>query len=414
LTQAPPSFLLALGRSRPVIACFVLIALLVVAFSAVRFQAPQLLGLAKELTDFDAFHIAGTLAGQGRIADAYDAAAMMRAQHEISSTSSFMPWTYPPPFTLLVEGLARLPIGWSFVLFTLASFGFYAGVLRRIAGEWLVPVLIVLLPIVMLNLRTGQNGFLVAGLIGAFLIAWRENRPIAGLPLGLLIIKPHLAVGVGLMALLGRRWNVVGMAAGVVLAAAGLATWAFGFAVWADFLSAVQEAGAFLADGYYPMFRMSSVYATLLTLGLPSQAALAGHAAVALVAVGGLTWTALARVAFAHRAALVCVLSLFVSPYNYDYDLAILGIALAFVLPELAERASPAALGGLMALAWATGGYGIIANGFQPDAVAGDRLSEAGGFAAICLFLMPLCAASAWLLMRRTIGSDEALPHLPA
>lgn len=415
MTAPRPSVLHDIGRSRTILGCYLLLALLLVGFSAVRFQAPQLLGLEKSLTDFDAFHIAGTLAGQGRVADAYDAAAMMQAQKEISRTSSFMPWTYPPPFTLLVEGLARLPIGWSFALFAIATFGFYATVLRRIAGEWLMPVLIVLLPIVMLNLRTGQNGFLVAGLIGAFLIAWRDGRAIAGLPLGLLIIKPHLAVGVGLMALFGRRWDVVAIAAGVVAAAAGLATLAFGFAVWAQFLGAVREAGGFLAQGYYPMYRMSSVYATLLTLGLPSGAALAGHAAVAIGAVGGLAWVALDRIAYHHRAALICVLSLFVSPYNYDYDLAILGIALAFVLPELAARASGTALAGLVALAWATGGYGILANALQPDQVAGDRLAEAGGFAAVCLLLVPLCALSAWLLVRRpATGGGAALSHPPA
>lgn len=379
-----------------------LLATLVVSVSAIRFQAPQLFGLEKELTDYDAFHIAGTLAAQGRVADAYDAQTMRQVQADVSSTSSFMPWTYPPPFTLFVEALARLPIGWSFALFALASFGLYAAVLRRIAGAWLLPVLIALMPIVMLNLRTGQNGFLVAGLIGAFLLAWRDNKAIAGLPLGLLVIKPHLAVGVGLMALLGRRWDVVAIAAGVVVAACGLATLAFGFTVWSDFLGAVREAGEFLAAGYYPMYRMSSVYATLLTLGLPSAAALAGHAAVALVAVGLLAWTALARIAYHHRAALVCVLSLFVSPYNYDYDLAILGVALAFVLPDLANRISGAALGGLLALAWATGSYGIIVNAFQPDRVPSDRLSEAGGLAGVCLLLVPLCAICTWLLTRST------------
>lgn len=401
MTQVRPSFLLALGRSRPIIACYLLLALLLVGIAAVRFQAPELLGLAKELTDFDAFHIAGTLAGEGRVAEAYDASAMLKVQAEASPTSSFMPWTYPPPFTLLMDMLARLPVGAAYVLFALASAGLYVAVLRRIAREWCVPVLIVLLPIVMLNLRTGQNGFLVAGLIGAFLLAWRDKRVVAGLPLGLLIIKPHLAVGVGLMALFGRRWDVVAIAAGVVAAAAGLATFAYGFAVWAAFLGAVREAGAFLAQGYYPMYRMTSAYATLLTLGLPSSAAMAGHAAVALAAVGALVWTALARMEFARRAALICVLSLFVSPYNYDYDLAILGIALSFILPDLAARASGAALGGLLALAWVAGGYGIVLNAMEPGKSAGGLPGGAGVFAAAGVLLVMLCAATAWLLLRR-------------
>jgi hypothetical protein len=34
----------------------------------------------------------------------------------------------------------------------------------------------------------------------------------------------------------------------------------------------------------------------------------------------------------------------------------------------------------------------------QPDKVPGDQLAAAGGFAAAFLLLVPLCAASAWLV----------------
>ncbi|MCX9146069.1 glycosyltransferase family 87 protein [Erythrobacter sp. WG] len=409
MSRTGPSVAEAIGRSRLLLACYLVVAVLLVAISAVRFQSPEQFGLVKELTDFDAFHIAGRLAGEGRVADAYDAAAMLKVQAEASPIASFMPWTYPPPFTLLMDSLARLPVGAAYALFALASFGFYLAVLRRIAGEWLLPVLIALLPIVMLNLRTGQNGFLVAGLIGAFLLAWRDRRAVAGLPLGLLVIKPHLAVGVGLLALFGRRWDVVGIAAAVVLAAAGAATLAYGVGVWADFLGAVREAGAFLAGGYYPMYRMTSAYAALLTFGVPAEAAMIGHAAIALAAVLALAWAALARLGFAARAALICTLSLFVSPYSYDYDLAILGIALAFVLPDLAARTSGRALAGLLALAWATGGYGMIVNAMQPEAGAAGQAGAGGGLALAGLLLVTLCVATGWLLHRPRAGASDAL-----
>lgn len=395
----PPSLFDTLARSRLLLACLMLAAAVLMASAAVRFQAPEVLGAAKILTDFDAFHIAGMLAARGDVDAAYDAARMMDAQAELANVRSFMPYTYPPPFTLIADGLARLPIGTAYALFALAGFGLYLAVLRQIAGERMGLVLIALIPTLMLNLRTGQTGFLVAGLVGAFLLAWRANRTIAGLPLGLLIIKPHLAVGAGLLALFGRRWDVVALAAGVVIAAMGLATLAYGLEVWSAFLGAVREAGAFLAAGHYPMYRMSSAYAFLLTIGVPPGAALTAHFALAAAAAAALIWTALAQIAFAHRAALVCVLSLFISPYNYDYDLALLGIALAFVLPDLAARASGRALAGVLALAWATGGYGMAINTFAVEtAVSFESNAELAHLAATFPLLAALCGVTAWLI----------------
>lgn len=403
-----PSIVQIVGQSRLILGFFLLVSLALVAVSAISFQAPHLLGAEKYLTDFDAFHIAGTLAGEGRVADAYLASEMMKAQAESSGTSRFMPWTYPPPFTLLMDGFAALPIGVAYTLFILASFGFYLVILHRIAGPWVPAVFIALMPVILLNLRTGQNGFLVAGLIGAFLLAWRDGRTVAGLPLGLLIIKPHLAVGAGLLALLGRRWNVIALAAAVVLASLAMATYAYGFAVWADFLGAVREASDFLAKGQYPLVRMSSLYSSLRSAGLPASWAMAGHLTGALTTVGLLCWVALAKLEFRHRAALICVLSLFVSPYNYDYDLAMLGIGLAFIMPELADRVSARGMGALLAAAWITGGYGIAAQLWLPTSVVGTA-GEEGGMeqAFICPLLIALCLAIWWCVGSRARTSGE-------
>ena len=193
-----------IGRSRLLLLALIVLGVLLAVISSVRFQAPELLGQKKVLTDFDAFHLAGRLALEGRVSEAYHALSMFAAQMEIAGTAAFMPWTYPPPFTLAMQGLAGLPIGAAFLVFALGSFAFYIWVLRRIAGPWLPGVVMAVAPAILLNLRTGQNGFLIAGLIGAFLLAFRDNRRVAGVPLGLLIIKPHLAVAVGLIVL--RPW----------------------------------------------------------------------------------------------------------------------------------------------------------------------------------------------------------------
>lgn len=388
-----------IATSRTIFFAILATAILLVLVSAVRFQAPALVGAEKVLTDFDAFNIAGTLAANGRVEDAYHAETMLKAQREASGTQSFMPWTYPPPFTLLMDVLSHVPIGFAFALFSMLSFAFYLVVLRKIAGKWTPGVLMAIMPAIILNLRTGQNGFLIAGLIGAFLIAWRENRTIAGLPLGLLIIKPHLAVGVGLMALIGRRWGAIAVAAAVVIAALIASTVVYGLEIWSAFFGAVQEAGHFLSLGYYLLFRMNSAYAALYSFGLPAPIAMAGHVLVAFAAIGITVWACCSGMEFRFKAALVCITSLFVSPYNYDYDLAILGVALAFVIPDLVARSQGRELVYLLLLSWVTCGYGIgvqtVLEALKGGAVT-ENLGEFSCPAIIFPMLIVLFLVSAW------------------
>lgn len=178
-TVSPPR----LVTSRPMLAAILIVAALLAIVTAVLFQAPGLLGKEKVLTDFDAFHIAGMMAAHGQASSAYQASEMLAAQRAITGTSSFMPWTYPPPYTLLMEGLALLPVGAAYLLFVSASFLFYLAVLRRISGAYLPGVLIAIAPSILLIIRSGQNGFLTAGLIGAFLLSFRNKQgPTGGFP----------------------------------------------------------------------------------------------------------------------------------------------------------------------------------------------------------------------------------------
>lgn len=336
-----------------------LAALLLMTFSAVRFQAPHLVGQAKELTDFDTFHIAGTLAAQGMPAASYDPSALFAAQRAATGTDTLMPWTYPPPFLGLMELFALLPVGLGFALFAAASAALFLLVLRRIAADCLPGALIAVLPAVFINLRTGQNGLLIAGLIGACLLLHGRSLARAGFPLGLLVIKPHLAAGAGLLTLLDRRWPALALAAATTGALLIASTLAYGTQIWPAFMGSVRDAGTFLSQGQYPLHRMSSLYAFARSLGAPAPAALAIQAGGALAALLLLTIAWQKRIAPRHLAAAACMASLFFSPYGYDYDVAIAGIAAGFVLRDLMRLASSGELLALFGLSWWATGYGL-------------------------------------------------------
>jgi hypothetical protein len=392
-----------LATSRVLLIAIVAIAGLLAVSSSIMFQAPALIGAEKILTDFDAFYVAGTMTADGHAADTYEAAKTFAAQKKMTGDMSFMPWTYPPPYTALAGGLAFLPVGLSYFLFVSATLALYLWVLRRIAGRYLPGVLVAILPTLLLTVRTGQNGFLMGALVGLFLLAFIDKRRAAGLPLGLMVLKPHLAVGISLVALLGRRWHAMALATGVVATALLLSTLALGTRIWPAFLGGVREASDFLALGYYPLFRMTSIYASLRSFGISASLALTIHALGALAALACLVHAWRRERNPRALAATVCATSMFISPYSYDYDLAIFGVGIAFVLPEIVKRSANWELLGLLSLSWFATGYGLLWVVFFGDPSTGQYI---GLWALGSPALIVLVGASSFVLRRGDSGTE--------
>lgn len=402
---ARPLLLPKLATSSLLLKAVLTAAAMLLAFAAVIYQRQMPPGTERPVVDFHAFHVAGTLGLQGRAADSYDAEKMLRAEEAATGVKVFLPWTYPPPFTLFVTGLAALPVGLAYALFTGLTLALYVAVLHRIAGALMPGVMLAMTPIMLLTVLTGQNGFLTGALAGWFALALIARRPGAGVPLGLMVIKPHLAAGLALLTLIERRWQAVAIAAVTVSVALAAATLAFGPAIWAAFLESVRDSSVFLAQGRYPMFRMISPYAAAFRLGAGPGLALAIQGASALLAMGLLLFGWHRALPPRWLAACACTASLFVSPYAYDYDLGLLGVALAFILPDLLARTRAWEQVALLALFWAATGYGLVLaylpDGYAP-AVNGQTLS---------LMAPLLFALIAWVgvAVRRSIA-DADLP----
>jgi hypothetical protein len=58
--------------------------------------------------------------------------------------------------------------------------------------------------------------------------------------------------------------------------------------------------------------------------------------------------------------ALAAVMTLFVSPYNYDYDFACLGFAVSLILPELLPRMRIGETAIFYLLCWTGSGAGLL------------------------------------------------------
>lgn len=335
-----------------------------IVLTAVSIEWPVLLDNTKDLRDFDAFYVAGQMALDGRVDASYDAALVKEAQILHIQTYGaekpmvgFMPWTYPPIFTLILQPLSALPLWLSYVVFTASTLGLLLAVLRKISDHH-VGAMLLTFPILFVNLASGQNGYLTAALIGLFLVLYNRNKTLAGLPLGLMIIKPHLAVGISMASLLGRRWGAMALAAVTVIALIGITTAVYSFDVWGHFLQAVRDAKDFLASGRYPLVRMTSVYAMFRSFGMMPQWAFALHMVGCVIALAVLAFAWMRKLPARYFAAVVCLTSLFISPYNYDYDIIVLTVALAFILPDILARTRKSEQCLYFVLCWIVTGIG--------------------------------------------------------
>lgn len=351
----------------------------------------------RELADFDAFHIVAQHVWRGDLDQVYHFDALLKMQMEAAGgATGFMPWTYPPQYDLLLAPFAFLPVGVGYLLFTAATLALYFVTLRAIAGRNFAQVLVILFPAMAITIGCGQNGFLTGALIGLVCLNVERRQLLAGLALGAMVIKPHLAIAAGVYLLVTRRWIALGTAAAVVLASSLLCTLLFGWQIWFAWLGAIRESAGYLEQGFYPLFRMISTYAALYKAGLPASAAFWGQTAVAGLALFAVLLGAARGASPAFTLGAAVMVSVMISPYAYDYDLPMLGIGLALVLPDLARMASPRERSVIYGLILFAGAYGLLQSGrlavqFGQKANPDQHFAPAlGGFALMALLVLLL------------------------
>lgn len=306
-----------------------IIAYFVIFFKFFKLTHPP---LHYKLIDFDCFYLVGKLFWLGKLNDAYDMRAFIQHYLDLYATSSFMPWTYPPQFNLVTALLAKFSRPIAFVMFTAGSFTLYLLVLKRTADRYFSLLITLMFPCILLNAFTGQNGFLTAFLIGVFFYLYHHQRDQSGYILGLLVIKPHFALGIGLLVLMDRRWGVVVRALLVALLSSIFCTIVFGADIWQAFFLSLHQSKYFLDLGIYPMERMVSAYAMLKRMGVSSRWALGLHMIEAIIIVYSLFKVHRNIKDQKMRSAIFILGSLFISPYLYDYDLALMALVIGFSL----------------------------------------------------------------------------------
>jgi Glycosyltransferase family 87 len=290
-------------------------------------------------TDFITGWVAGVQALQGNITVLYDPVEFLKIQADLLGSQQFYypNWPYPPTFSLLMAPFSLLPYFWSFVTWVFLSLLACLVVVYLIVQRSPAVALVLASPFTAWNILPGQNGFLLASLLGGALF-FLEHQPIlAGIFIGCLTYKPQFGILLPVALLATKEWRAVASAVATVALLAGASIVAFGASAWEAFpRGLLQQFGVVLkAEGLpdaaanwgylqtvYGLIRYLHGGATLAWVG---QAFAASSAAT----IVWLVWRSPTR--YALKAATLSAAALLASPYAFAYDMAAVAIPVAFL-----------------------------------------------------------------------------------
>lgn len=276
--------------------------------------------------DFLSFWAAGRLAAGGHGAWAYDLNLHQATERLAVPIGGLLPFAYLPPFLIVVAPFGIAPFRISFALWVAVTAGAYALVVGRKDG-WPFAMSH---PSVLSNVMIGQNGFLTASLFSGGITLLSRRPWLGGAILGLLVIKPQLALLIPLALIAGREWKA--LAGGAMSASSALlvALALFGWDSYRGFVAALPTLTAALQQGRWSWSELASVYAFLRFFDAGERAALAAQAVVAIFAavlVCRAWW-----LKHDERGPILAAATVLTSPYLFTYDALLLAIPMLWLM----------------------------------------------------------------------------------
>lgn len=332
--------------------------------------------------DFVTFYSGSWMAQHGNILPIWSMPDLFAVENQLTGATNPVPWFYPPTFLLLMLPAALLPYLASLAIWVIGASSLWIASVRKattIKHSWW---LVLGFPGWWWCIMDGQNGVLTAAFAGFAAWAWSKDRRIlSGAFIGLLAIKPHLAIGLAIVLLAARAWRTIAAAAGTALAFLAVSVMVFGWQTIPAWITSMGDASANVQSGFLPWQNMPTVYASLRKGGLEHLPALGIHAVVALATVVVLWIIGKRAKDWRWMWAAGMVGGFIILPYGYDYDLVWLLLPILW----LAETRTSKPEKVILALAWVA-------------PLVGTDLAE---FGHTLQFTPLVLAAVLWMVWRR-------------
>jgi hypothetical protein len=278
--------------------------------------------------DFLSYWAAGKLTLGGHGASAYDIELHKAVELTAAPITGLIPFPYPPPFLFFVTPFGFVPFWIAFPAWILITGIIYVFAVRR----WVPLPYALAHPSVLSNSLIGQNAFLTSGIFigGTGLI---PRRPyVAGAILGLLVIKPQLAILLPVAMLAGREWKVIFAACISACALLILALITFGPAAYHGFFQILPFYAEAMRASRWPWGEIASTFAFFRKLGTAETPALVLHGIAALA--GTLATARAWWLRIDERVPVLASAAILIPPYILTYDALILVAPLTFLITQ--------------------------------------------------------------------------------
>jgi len=283
--------------------------------------------------DFVAFWAAGRLALSGHATAAYNVHLQHAAEAAVigHGYKTILGWSYPPPFLFIASGLALMPYLVALAVWCVGTLALYAAIVAAIYGRREAAVFACAAPWVPTMLLAGQNGFFTASLVGLFFLLLRTRPAAAGLVLGLLSYKPQLGILFPFALAAGGHWRAFVMAGASLLLLNAAACAVFGFDTLGAFFHALSVTSQSHLNGGLDWKKLQTVYGLFKALGAPGFVAWPAQAIVAIALAAIVIWVWRSPLDYSLKAACLTAAIPLATPYVFQYDLAVLSVAIAYL-----------------------------------------------------------------------------------
>jgi alpha-1,2-mannosyltransferase len=300
-------------------------------------------GASRPAADFGVFWTASHVMLHGTATQVYNITSFSAAQRALFgsfSKDTFLPWLYPPTFLLFVMPLSLLPVALSYLLFIGASLLVYVrgalavtGLARSAGNARAAMLLLLSSPCVFVAGVFGQNSLLTAAL-AVFAVRWIERHPVrSGICIGLLMMKPQMALLFPFVLIATRAWRVMAAAAVTAVVFAALSLAVCGTHTSGLFLLSADIArSVILEHGSQFWFASPTTFAALRLGDVPLTIAYAIQGLVAAVAIAAACQIWRSTRDAGARIAILALATLISNPYVWHYELAWLGLTLVWLV----------------------------------------------------------------------------------